>query len=150
MKKTQGYASGSYLSPLNIILNEHYNNKPSRTSCLGEETANIPEWCLYVCFLFFAATSHMLLLVVLTGGNWQKCFVLFCLFVCLLLLLLLLLLLFFFLIYLLPWARAVCVKKNQPNTFREAAWNVDTNKTQNLELLLNAADFSQNSSRLKT
>ena len=33
---------------------------------------------------------------------------------------------------------------NQSNSFKDVAFYVDTNKTQNLELLLGAADFSQN------
>ena len=39
---------------------------------------------------------------------------------------------------------------SQSNGFKVVALNVDTNKTQNLELLLDAADFEKNSSRWKT
>ena len=31
---------------------------------------------------------------------------------------------------------------NQTHSFEDVTWNVDTNKTQNLELLLDAADFA--------
>ena len=43
----------------------------------------------------------------------------------------------------LPWA--VCVKSfvNQSNSLKDVALNVDTNKTQNLELLLDAADLAK-------
>ena len=46
----------------------------------------------------------------------------------------------FDLVCLLPWA--VCVRKSlKSNCFEDVALNVDTNKTQNSELLLSAADF---------
>ena len=44
---------------------------------------------------------------------------------------------------LLPWA--VCVKSlvNESNGFEDVALNMDTKKTQNLELLLDAVDFAK-------
>ena len=49
----------------------------------------------------------------------------------------------FDLICLLPWA--VCVRKSfESYSFEDVALNVDTDKNQNLELLLGEADFAKN------